>query len=73
MSEKGLCDGYCMHVTVLITVYNRECFIVEAIDSVIAQDYSDWDILVVDDGSTDRTVEITKSKMVDERLVVGFR
>jgi len=57
-----------MHVTVLIPVYNRERFIADAIDSVIAQDYRDWDILIVDDGSTDRTVEVVKSRMSDDRI-----
>jgi glycosyltransferase involved in cell wall biosynthesis len=57
-----------MHVTVLITVYNRERFIADAIDSVIAQDYPDWDILVVDDGSTDQTVEVVKSRIWDDRI-----
>jgi glycosyltransferase involved in cell wall biosynthesis len=57
-----------LHVTVLIPVYNRERFVGEAIDSVIAQDYRDWDVLVVDDGSTDRTVEVVKSRMSDDRI-----
>jgi len=59
-----------MHVTVLIPVYNRERFIGDAIDSVIAQDYGDWDILVVDDGSTDRSVEVVKSRMSDGRIAL---
>jgi glycosyltransferase involved in cell wall biosynthesis len=59
-----------MHVTVLIPVYNRERFIGDALDSVIAQDYHDWDILVVDDGSTDRTVEVVKSRMSDDRITL---
>jgi glycosyltransferase involved in cell wall biosynthesis len=59
-----------MHVTVLIPVYNRERYIVDALDSVIAQDYHDWDILVVDDGSTDRTVEAVKSKSSDDRIAL---
>jgi glycosyltransferase involved in cell wall biosynthesis len=59
-----------MHVTVLIPVYNRERFIADAIDSVIAQDYRDWDILVVDDGSTDRTVEMVKSRISDDRIAL---
>lgn len=59
-----------MHVTVLIPAYNRERFIGDALDSVIAQDYHDWDILVVDDGSTDRTVEVVKSRMADDRITL---
>ncbi|HYW00524.1 MAG TPA: glycosyltransferase family A protein, partial [Candidatus Acidoferrum sp.] len=57
-----------MHVTVLIPVYNRERYIGEALDSVIAQDYRDWDVLVVDDGSTDGTVDVVKSRMPDDRI-----
>jgi glycosyltransferase involved in cell wall biosynthesis len=59
-----------MHVTVLIPVYNRERFIADALDSVIAQDYDDWDILVVNDGSTDRTVDVIKSRMSDDRIAL---
>jgi len=55
---------------VLIPVYNRERFIGDAIDSVIAQEYSDWDVLVVDDGSTDSTVEAVKSRMPDDRITL---
>jgi len=57
-----------VHVTVLISVYNRERFIGDAIDSVFAQDYSDWDILIIDDGSTDGTVEVVKSRLPNDRI-----
>ena len=57
-----------MHVTVLIPDYNRERYIGDAIDSVIGQDYSDWDILIVDDGCNDRWLEVVKSKMSDDRI-----
>jgi len=44
-------------VTVFIPVFNREDYICTAINSVLAQQYTDFEILVVDDGSSDRTVE----------------
>ncbi|HUK50681.1 MAG TPA: glycosyltransferase family A protein [Terriglobales bacterium] len=59
-----------MHVTVLIPVYNRENLIGDAIDSVIRQDYHDWDVLIVDDGSTDQTAEVVKSRLSDDRITL---
>jgi glycosyltransferase involved in cell wall biosynthesis len=45
-------------VTVVMTAYNRENYIAEAIESVLAQRFSDFELLVVDDGSRDGTVQI---------------
>ncbi|HOW36387.1 MAG TPA: glycosyltransferase family A protein [Candidatus Omnitrophota bacterium] len=47
-------------VSVIMGVYNGERFIREAIDSVIAQTCSDWELVVVDDGSKDRIAKIVK-------------
>ena len=45
-------------VTVLIPTYQSAGFISEAIDSVLTQSYGDYEILIVDDDSTDATVDI---------------
>lgn len=42
-------------VSVVVTTYNQETFIAAAIESVLAQTFSDYEVIVVDDGSTDRT------------------
>ena len=52
-----------MHCTILIPAYNTERYIGEAISSALRQTYSDFDILVVDDGSTDRTCEVVERFM----------
>ena len=45
-------------VSIIIPTYNRAHLICETLDSVIAQTYTDWECIVVDDGSNDTTVEI---------------
>jgi glycosyltransferase involved in cell wall biosynthesis len=48
-------------ISVVICVYNGERFLSEAIDSVFAQDYRPIEVIVVDDGSGDRSAEIARS------------
>lgn len=47
-------------VTILIPVYNGSRFVKDAIDSALAQTYDNFEILVVNDGSTDNTEEVLK-------------
>ncbi len=47
-------------ISVLLPLYNGERYIDEAIESVLAQSYRDFDLLVLDDGSTDRSLDIVK-------------
>lgn len=47
-------------VSVLITAFNREKFIADAIESALAQTFDDYEVIVVDDASTDATVDVIK-------------
>lgn len=47
-------------VSVIVPAYNAEAHLAEALESVLAQSYRPMDVIVVDDGSTDRTAEIVK-------------
>jgi glycosyltransferase involved in cell wall biosynthesis len=48
-------------ISVLLTSYNREAFVAEAIESVLAQSLTDFELIVSDDHSSDRTVEIANA------------
>ncbi len=47
-------------VSVLMTAYNREQYIAEAIQSVLGSTYANFELIIVDDCSSDKTVEIAK-------------
>ena len=54
-----------------MTAYNREKYIAEAIESVMASTYKNWELIIVDDQSKDNTVEIAKKyKAKDKRIKV---
>ena len=48
-------------VSILIPCYNGESFVREAIDSALNQTWANVEVVVVDDGSTDNSVDILKS------------
>lgn len=54
-------------VTVIIATYNAIAYLPNTVDSVIQQTFTDFEVLIVDDGSTDETVEWV-SKLVDPRV-----
>lgn len=56
-------------VSVIMPAFNSEKFIAEAVESVIKQSYSNWELIVVDDASTDATPQIIdKYTQLDPRI-----
>src|SRR5947207_2276441 len=60
-------------VSVIIPTYNYARFIAEALASVQSQTYSNWEMIVVDDGSTDDTEAVVKRIAADERRISYLR
>ncbi len=60
-------------VSVIIPAYNAETFIKKTLESVLAQTYKNLEVLVVDDGSQDRTAEIVERVAQRDRRVILLR
>ena len=54
-------ENYSCKVSVVMPVYNADDYITQAIETVLSQTLSDFELICVDDGSTDKSVEIIKS------------
>jgi teichuronic acid biosynthesis glycosyltransferase TuaG len=55
-------------VSVIMPAYNAGKFIAESIACVQNQTFSNWELVIVDDGSTDNTAEVVKSFLTDTRI-----
>lgn len=50
-----------MKLTILIPIYNTEKYLPECLDSLISQSFSDFEVICINDGSTDRSLKIIKN------------
>ena len=58
-------------VSVIMPAYNAERFIEEAVASVVNQSFTDWELIIIDDGSKDETVSVAKAiAQQDDRITV---
>jgi glycosyltransferase involved in cell wall biosynthesis len=53
-------SGGCPKVSVVMPVFNQEKYVAEAMRSILEQNFEDFEFVIVDDGSTDRTLEIIR-------------
>ena len=57
-------------VSVLITLYNEEKYIIQSLTSLINQSYNYWEAVIIDDASTDNTLKIIKKNFKDKRIKI---
>ncbi len=60
-------------ISVIVPAYNEEKVIARTIESLLASDYSNFEIIVVDDGSPDKTTEVVKNQFGNNPRVQSFR
>jgi len=57
-------------ISVILPVYNAEKYISKAIDSILAQTYQNFELIVIDDGSTDNSLNIIKKYETDSKVKI---
>lgn len=60
-------------VSIIIPVYNGEVFLGQTIESVLSQTYDNWELLIVDNGSTDGSYSIIKSYLHKDSRIKSFK
>jgi glycosyltransferase involved in cell wall biosynthesis len=54
-------NGVLPSVSVIVPAFNRSALLLEALQSVMSQSFSDWELIVIDDGSTDDTKQVVRN------------
>ena len=54
--------------TIITPTYNREVLLQRTVKSVLAQTFRDWELLIIDDGSTDNTETVVQQFLIDGRV-----
>lgn len=58
-------------VSIIIPIYNSECYLERCLDSILAQSFTEWECICVNDGSTDRSnLILERYRIKDERFKV---
>lgn len=61
-----------MFLSIVVTAYNAERWIMETLESILVQTHADFEVLIVDDGSTDRTLQIINQYAKKDNRVIAI-
>ena len=59
-------------ISIIMPVYNKEKYIKKAIESILNQTFKDWEMLIIDDGSTDDSLAVCRIFECQFRKHVSF-
>jgi glycosyltransferase involved in cell wall biosynthesis len=62
-------SGERIRISVIIPCYNQARFLPEAVESIVNQTYTDWECIIINDGSSDNTVEVANQRTFMQRAV----
>ena len=60
-----------MKISVVVPVYNAKKYLAKCIDSVLKQTYTDWELILIDDGSTDGSADIVDRAAASDRRIIA--
>ena len=71
MSKSNICDNKQIKLSIIVTIYNREKYLEKCINSILNQTFNSFELILVNDGSTDRSADICdKYANLDSRVRV---
>ncbi|EPW58724.1 hypothetical protein SAG0092_00090 [Streptococcus agalactiae BSU252] len=59
-------------ISIIVPVYNGEIYIGRCLDSILEQTYQNLEIIIIDDGSSDRTGDICEKYLLEDRRIKYF-
>ena len=59
-------------VSVVVPVYNASLFLDQCIQSIIRQDYENWELILINDGSTDESLDICRRYVQNDSRIKVF-
>lgn len=62
-------QGDTMKISIVVPVYNVELYLADCLESILLQDFEDYEVICVNDGSTDRSLEILREYAEKNRKI----